>query len=916
MNILDKLYDSSRANKLDDELKNILDLDKTYKSMTDDELKAKSRELMERAQNGEKEDSLMTEAFALVREATFRTLGMKQYPVQLKGGISIAKGNLAEMATGEGKTIVVPLVAYLHALSGKNVHVVTSNDYLAKRDSEQMEKLFGFLGMSVGLSAPLMSTEQKQLAYSKNITYTTATELGFDYLRDNSLSEERDKVLRGLNSIVIDEADHTLLDEASTPLILAKEEKISKDEKAFLQAVAAFVDDLVECKGDAYDKNSQDGDYFYDQERQTVSFSEKGIERLEKFFMVDNIFDGKKMELLKSCNNALKAKVLFKKDINYVVRDGKIQIVGESTGRILDGRKYSHGIQQAIESKEGIEITPLSRTQSNINFQNFFKLYDNLGGMSGTCKTDQDELEKIYGLRVDKIDTNKPLIRTDEHFKFFHSTQTKNQAMKERIMSLHQVGRPILIGTSSVEKSEELAVMLDEMGLKYNIINAKNDEEESKIIAQAGKASSITIATNMAGRGTDIKLGGNPTFMAQEEMKKLGFSPALISFADSFLQPKNEQEKQAREKFDELKSRFKKQTDEEKIEVMKLGGLAVIGTVLNSSKRVDNQLRGRAGRQGEPGSSEIFVSWDDVRDTFKIGPDSEENYLKVLKKKKIDTSKEITDKSIISTIEDLQSQAQAQARAARESNYKLNTPENLQRIAIYSEKEEIIKICDNFDVEQIEFCNNPSTDFEKYLFGLYQDDISQIVDELMCGINANSSNTLHPHDNFKKSCDDLRGKLQKYGFGRQISDQFLKENMSDPQQIKNRLSVYALKFFKKAIMETKGYYKNINNILKTNILSQYDKAWGNHLERLEQAKFQLSISQSTNPNALNDFCKDSYHFFHVLQDNVREEIISSTSQIIVNCVLKVRAIQNLQTKNSDQTQTKSSLNTDVKNKNI
>ncbi|MGN1162656.1 MAG: DEAD/DEAH box helicase [Christensenellales bacterium] len=883
MDLLDKAMDSSRAKKLDQKLDKILALDATYSKMSDDELKQKSAELVARAKNGEKESKLMPEAFALVREATWRVLGMKQYPVQLKGGISIAEGNLAEMATGEGKTIVVPLVAYLHALYGENVHVVTSNEYLAKRDSEQMSKLFGFLGMSVGLSTSQMDTKQKQNAYACNVTYTTATELGFDYLRDNSSTSDQDKVLRGLNSIVIDEADNALLDEASTPLILAKQEDISKFETEVLRYSTIAINSLVE-----------ETDFYVDTEHNCVSFSEEGIAKLEKFFHVENLFNEDNQELLTYCNNALKARALFKKDINYVVKDGKVQIVGETTGRILDGRHYSHGIQQAIESKEGLKISPYSTTQSSINFQNFFKLYENIGGMSGTCKTDQEELEQIYGLHVDKIETNKPIRRTDEHFRFYHTLQAKNEAMKKRILELHESGRPILIGTTSVENSIALAELLESMGLEFNLLNAINDEEESKIIAQAGKKGAITIATNMAGRGTDIKLGGNPTFMAKEEMQKLGFSPELISFADSHLQPSNEEQQAARDKFNEIKNAFKKETDAEKLEVMKLGGLAVIGTALNTSRRVDNQLRGRAGRQGEPGSSEIFVAWDDMRQNFNVGEDSEEYYLDLVRKRKVDTSKEITDPKIITQIENMQKSAESQLTQARKSNYYINTPENMQRIAIFSEKEEIIKICDEFDPNDVELSDQASTKFEQYLFGLYQADISKIVDDYQLGkkFDDDFSPTENSSDeDYKRSGDYLRNNLKKYGFNTsKITDLYLQT--TEPGDIKNDILTLSKKIFKKAINETKDYYPHLIDFIKSNIiLKEYDDAWQSHLHRLEQAKFQFDIAQMTNQNAINDFCKDSYNFFILLKDKVRTKVIESINKQLSYCVTTERAMK-------------------------
>ena len=889
--------ESARSKKLNEKTKKVLALDKKFSKMSDDELKQKSNELMERAKKGEPLDKLMTKAFALVREATWRVLGMKQYPVQIKGGISIAEGNIAEMATGEGKTIVAPLATYLHALKGKNVRSLTSNDYLAKRDSEQMSKLFGFLGMSVGLSAPNMSIEQKKQAYACNITYTTATEHGFDYLRDNHAISDDYKVVSESDFTLVDEIDSSLLDEANTPLILAQPENADPYEVALLQQITEIMENIL----------VEDIDYEVDREHNMVSLSEDGIAKLEKAFKVENLFGENCQDLLNYCNCVLQAHTLFEKDVNYVVKDGKVQIVDDKTGRILDGRTYSHGIQQAIEAKERVKISPFSKTISNINFQNFFKLSAKIGGMSGTCKTDEEEFEKIYGLRVDKIETNKPLRRIDDHFRFYHTPEAKNEQLKKRIAELHNSGRPILLGTNSVENSAELAKLLDEMGLEYNLLNAVNDEEESKIIAQAGKRGVITIATNMAGRGTDIKLGGNPTFMAKEKMEELGFSSELISFADSYLAPKTDEEKEARDTFNKLKSEFKQKTDKEKIEVMKLGGLAVIGTTLNTSCRVDNQLRGRAGRQGEPGSSEIYVSWDDVRNTFRIGDETENKYLKLLAKRKVDPTKEITDKKIVSLIEKIQRISEKQLKELRENNYKLNTPENMQRIALYDEKDDIIKICDEFDSSKVEL-GKISTKLEEFMFKLYQDDISRIVDDYTRGKKAENdfSDTEDMTDEeFKQSGDYLRKNMAKYCFNTSIiTDEFLQT--TDPKIIKEKLSNYTFSIFQRAICETKDSFKDLSSFLKRQILSEYDDAWSSHLERLEQAKFQFGISSQTSEYAIHNFCKDSFNFYVLLKDKVRENVIKTTNQTLCQSVLITRALNEKKAKKAEQEKQQSS----------
>lgn len=875
---VEKLSEIARMNKLNQKVEKVIALDKVFAVMSDEQLKQKSSELVSRRKNGESENKLIYESFALVREATWRTLGMKQYPVQIKGGISIAEGNLAEMATGEGKTIVVPLVAYLHALSGENVHIITSNEYLASRDSEQMSKLFGFLGMKVGLSLSGMDIEQKQEAYSCNITYTTASELGFDYLRDNNSPYAEQKVLRGLNSIVIDEADHTLLDEASTPHILSVQESISQDEQEFLRAVAHAIDTLEEGV-----------DYEVEPDNFFAALSESGIKKLENFFRIDSMFCDENISLFGVCNNALKAKTLYIKDVNYVVKNGKIEIVGESIGRILEGRQYSHGIHQAIEAKEGVKNNPYSKTTSNINFQNFFRLYKNLGGMSGTCKTDEEELQATYGIRVDKIETNKPVIRKDEHFRFYHTLDAKEQALKERILELHRSGRPILLGTTSIENSINLAHMLNEMGLEYNLLNAINEEEEGKIIAQAGRLGAITIATNMAGRGTDIKLGGNPTEMAKDDMKKLGFSSALISFADSHLQPTTQKQQEARKIFDELKAKHKMTTDAEKNKVLECGGLAVIGTALNTSRRVDNQLRGRAGRQGEPGSSEFFVAWDDIKDTMKPSKEVEELYeeqiKKLIKKKSVDPTKEIGNKNIIEFVENIQLLCEANNQTARHSNFQLNTPENMQRAEIDYQKQNIIKICDEFEPFLVEISPEPKTELEKYMKAQYHDEISSIVKEWFdakkhCKDKTNAENG-----------DIVRKKLGKFLFNpKVVTDEFL--NSNSPDEITEKLSNFALKLFQRSIIETRELAPEIGKTMKVDMINKHINFWDDHIERLDKAKFQYGLSSMTqNPNAIFNYIKDSANAFQQYQSRVRSEIISSTTEYLTRAVEAIRNFQ-------------------------
>ncbi len=871
MGIVDKIADNIEMKKLDTKVKKVLQLDGKFSKMSDEELKQKSIELQQRAKNGETKDSLMVEAFALVREASYRVLGMKQYPVQVKGAIALAEGKLAEMATGEGKTIVAPLASYLHALDGKNVHVITSNEYLAERDSEQMSKLFGFLGMTVGLSTASSTTEQKQQAYGCNITYTTNTELGFDYLRDKMAASKDKQVLRGLNSIIIDEADDTLLDQASTPLIIAQAD--AKTDKVLIQHAAYCIEKLIE-----------DEDYVVDSENGIPSFSESGITKIEEYFHIDNLFSHKNSELVHFCNNALKAHTMFNNNEDYLVSDGTIQIIDQNTGRVLEGRKFADGIHQAIEAKERVKITDETKTSSTINFQSFFRLYDNVAGMSGTCKTDEEELFKFYGLQVVQIETNKPRQRVDEHFRLWQTTEARNQALKQRIIELHQTGRPILLGVTTVEKSLELAELLTEMGLDFNLLNASNDKEESKIIAQAGRLGAITIATNMAGRGTDIKLGGNATFMAKEEMQRRGYSEKLISFADSHLSPTTEEEKEARKTFIELEKEYKKITDLEKKRVTKAGGLAVIGTELNASRRVDGQLRGRAGRQGEPGSSEFFVAFEDVEqsfdvlnsDNFKTKRAYRSAYEKAISG--LDPTEEITNKKAIEVVEAAQIAQEGSGYSQREQTVHLSEAENRQREAFYEKRQHLTEICDAYNpthlermsreeifnmVENIDFNNIDEQtnlqDLEKYMLEVQHSAITRIVSDyyndqyILSNLQKDAKvdiEQLSPADKLRykhiqsQKIDELakqtlRTRLAQFGLAANIlSDEHIEQN--SPEALIQLLSVASAKTLFMALSECSQNFEGINLAIKGTILNTYDTAWASHLNKITRIREQFN----------------------------------------------------------------------------
>ncbi len=566
-----------------------------YRVMSDEELVSQTEVLKKRYNDGENLDKLLPDAFAVVREASKRVLNMRHFDVQLIGGIVLHQGRIAEMKTGEGKTLVATLPAYLNALTGKGVHIVTVNDYLAKRDAEWMGKVYEFLGMKVGCVLPNMSFSEKKKAYDADITYCTNNEVGFDYLRDN-MATRKDRIMqRGRNFAIVDEVDSILIDEARTPLIIsdraAEATKVYEDVQSFIKIL-------------------DEDDYTKDEKETHIYLTETGLNKADKFFRSD-MSDGKRADLNTKINNALRANFLMARDADYIVENGEVVIVDEFTGRKMEGRRFSDGLHQAIEAKERVRIKRESRTVATITFQNLFRLYDKLSGMTGTALTEEAEFKGIYNLDVVEIPTNHEMIREDEPDKVFATKNAKFKAVIDEIVKVHEKGQPVLVGTISVEVSEQLSRMLARKGVPHNVLNAKSNELEAKIIAQAGKAGAVTIATNMAGRGTDILLGGNPEYMARERMIKDGYSEEIINIATAFNKLTDEEQIAARNRFGSLVEKFKEETDKEKAQVKELGGLRVIGTERHESRRIDNQLRGRSGRQGDEGSSCFFISFED-----------------------------------------------------------------------------------------------------------------------------------------------------------------------------------------------------------------------------------------------------------------------------------------------------------------
>ncbi|MDU7925521.1 MAG: preprotein translocase subunit SecA [Finegoldia magna] len=695
MGVFESIFGSANKKelkKIEPIIKKIESYDKSMQQLSDDELKHKTVEFKERLKNGETLDDILPEAFAVVREASYRVLGMKQYRVQLIGGVVLHQGRIAEMKTGEGKTLVATLPAYLNALSGKGVHVVTVNDYLAKRDKEWMGKVHEFLGLTVGVIVYGLDNDERRENYACDITYGTNNQYGFDYLRDNMVIYKKDKVQRGLNFAIVDEVDSILIDEARTPLIISGQGDESTDmymrANMFANGLTGRIMDPEEDKPDIFDREFKDEtvDFLVDEKRKTASLTEIGTKKAEEYFGVENLSDPNNMELAHHINQALKANNTMKRDIDYVVKDDEILIVDEFTGRIMEGRRYSDGLHQAIEAKENVEVKSESKTLATVTFQNYFRMYNKLSGMTGTAKTEEAEFNEIYKMDVVEIPTNKPVARVDEQDRVYINENAKFNAIVEEIKEIHKTGQPILVGTISIEVSEKLSKLLKKNGIKHDVLNAKQHEREAEIVAQAGMFDKVTIATNMAGRGTDILLGGNPDFLAKHDMKKQGYGEYVIESLDSFLPSTDEELVAARNVYNELYKKYKKMTDEDKKKVLEVGGLYIIGTERHESRRIDNQLRGRSGRQGDPGKSRFFVSLGDNLMRLFGG----ETIQKYAESGKFPEDEPMEFRTITKAIERAQTKVESNNFGIRKNVLKYDDVMNAQRKVIYTERDKVL----------------------------------------------------------------------------------------------------------------------------------------------------------------------------------------------------------------------------------
>ena len=690
MGLMDKLFGTRsqrEIKKLQPTVDKILSLEEEYKALSEEALKGKTQEFKDRLSAGETLDDILPEAFAAIREAADRVLGMRPYPVQLMGGIILHQGRIAEMKTGEGKTLVAILPCYLNALTGRGVHVVTVNEYLAKRDSQWMGKVYRYMGLTVGLIIPGMQNQERKAAYAADITYCTNNELGFDYLRDNMAIYKAETVQRGHAFAIVDEVDSILIDEARTPLIISGK---GEDSSKLYEMADYFVSTLrkqVFAKTDEKAVHDDyDCDYFVDEKMRTVSLTASGIAKAEKYFGVENLADAENTTLSHHINQAMKARGLMKKDIDYVVKDGQIIIVDEFTGRLMYGRRYNEGLHQAIEAKEGVTVAGESKTLATITFQNFFRLYDKLSGMTGTALTEEEEFRSIYALDVVEIPTNRPIARIDDSDVVYKTEMGKFRAIIRQVKECYEKGQPVLVGTISIEKSEILSKLLKREGIPHNVLNAKYHEQEAHIIAQAGKYRAVTIATNMAGRGTDIMLGGNADFLAKTQLEKSGLPEELIREADSYAETEDPEILAVREQYKTLLKQYKAEIAQEAELVRQAGGLFIIGTERHESRRIDNQLRGRSGRQGDPGESRFYLSLqDDLMRLF-----STDKVMGMMDTLGLDEDTPIDAKILSNAVENAQKNVESRNFRARKNVLEYDNVMNTQREVIYAQRQKVL----------------------------------------------------------------------------------------------------------------------------------------------------------------------------------------------------------------------------------
>ena len=818
----------------------ILGLDAEYTALSEEQLKAKTQQFKDRLEAGETLDDILPEAFAAIREAAWRVLGMKPYPVQLIGGIVLHQGRIAEMKTGEGKTLVAILPCYLNALTGKGVHVVTVNEYLAKRDSEWMGKVYRYMGLSVGLIIPGMTSQQRRESYAADITYCTNNELGFDYLRDNMAIYKQELVQRGHNFAIVDEVDSILIDEARTPLIISGK---GEDSSKLYEMADYFVSTLrkqVFAKTDEKEVHDDyDCDYFVDEKSRTVSLTARGIAKAEKYFGVENLADMENTTLSHHINQAMKARGLMKKDIDYVVKDGQIIIVDEFTGRLMYGRRYNEGLHQAIEAKEGVTVAGESKTLATITFQNFFRLYDKLSGMTGTALTEEEEFNTIYRLDVVEIPTNRPVARIDHSDVVYKNELGKFRAIIEQVKICHAKGQPVLVGTVSIEKSEILSKLLKREGIPHNVLNAKYHELEAQIVAQAGHFGAVTIATNMAGRGTDIVLGGNAEYMAKNEMRKLGVEETLIAEADSYAETDNPEILAARAQYDELLAKYKAQIKDYAEKVRAAGGLFIIGTERHESRRIDNQLRGRSGRQGDPGESRFYLSLqDDLMRLF-----ASDRVANMMESLGLPEDTPIDAKILSGAVENAQKSVESRNFRIRKSVLEYDDVMNTQREVIYAQRQ---KVLDGEDLRE-----NMMTM------------LRQLVDSSVTDILSESGGILDADTGRK-----LLAKFQGIFFPR---GEWAPTEGAKAEAVAEELFELARKAYEfKESVYTPQMMRELERVVMLRVVDEY---WMDNIDAMDDLKQGINLRAYGQHDPVIAYKEEGYEMFQAMVTAIREETI-------------------------------------------
>lgn len=839
MGLMEKIFgdlNKKEVKKIEKTVDKIEALDEETQSLSDEELRAKTGEFKERLKQGESLDDILPEAFAVCREADYRALGMKPFRVQLIGGVALHQGRIAEMKTGEGKTLVATLPVYLNALTGKGVHVVTVNDYLAKRDAEWMGKAYNFLGLSIGCVIHGIEEEERKAAYDADITYGTNNEYGFDYLRDNMVVDREEMMQRELNYAIVDEVDSILVDEARTPLIISGQGEESTE---LYKKADSFVVGLISS------------DYAIEEKDKQISLTDEGVAKCEKYFKIDNFADPDNMEINHHVMQALKARHLMQRDVDYIIKDGEVVIVDEFTGRLMFGRRYSDGLHQAIEAKEKVKVRSESKTLATITLQNYFRMYNKLSGMTGTAKTEEDEFREIYNMDVVEIPTNKPIIRDDKPDAVYATEKGKYKAIAEKVVAAHELGQPVLVGTISIEKSELIANMLKKRGIKnLNVLNAKQHEKEAKIIAEAGREGAVTIATNMAGRGTDIILGGNPEFMARREMEKNGYEDEIIAYASTLIPTEDKEILDARKVFRDLSDKFADERREEQERVIQSGGLCIIGTERHESRRIDNQLRGRSGRQGDPGATQFCISLEDELMRLFGG----ERMKGIVDKLGVEEDEPIESGMVSRSIENAQKKVEGRNFSIRKYVLQYDNVMNKQREIIYDERRKVL------------FGEN----LKEYILNMTHEMIKQDVEPITLESKYPEEwdfDTLNK--NLKKICGRYSGVYyDSEGLGFLTDEQLTEDIMDDFREL------YAQK-------EEEVGEETMRELERMILLRIVDSKWMDHIDAMDQLKSGIGLRGWGGQDPAGAYAKEGFDMFEEMIASIQEETVKFCYNVTV-----------------------------------